>query len=674
MLALSKLKTFSALACVFLAMLAIFFFGNTETYAETYSGECGGEGDGTNLTWTLTDDGMLTIKGTGKMKNYGLSYDSSTGVSKPNAPWGTYAVSIKKVNVEYGVTSIGNAAFAYCDNLISATIPDSVTSIGAYVFRNCAKLSNVTIGNNVATIGKLAFAYCSSLNNVVIPNSVSDIGDSAFYSCSSLTSIIIPDSVEVVGIKAFYDCNSLTSVAVGNGAVKIGWFAFNGCDKLLSITFKSDKGGWWLRDSDTSNVEGYIYLTELADAELSAEYLTNTYTKYNWEYTEHTHTYSTVVTAPTCKEKGYTTFTCMDCQYSFKGAVTEALGHSVGKDFICDICGEYSESIFKMGYCGKDTDGSNISWIITYSREMHIIGLGEMVDYSIISIPWYDFRHEFEKVIISDGVTHIGSYSFADCKSLESVVIPQSVTSIGESAFRYSDNLKNVYITELKRWCGLSFWEAYSNPLYFSGKLYVNDKLINELVIPEGVTHIGDFVFCGSGSLESVIIPEGTVSIGKSAFMNCDSLTYVNIGNNVERIERNAFRDCDGLTSVNIPNSVKYIGPCSFFDSDNLNSVNFSELNGWAVYLEPDETGETNEVVVSPEELADSSIAANFFRETYWNYFWDYDVENIPENGDVSQNENTQSGCRGGVEMSLSYLTSVLLPAALVILKRFFFV
>lgn len=40
--------------------------------AENYSGICGGEGDGSNITWSFdTDTGLLKFEGTGKMANYG---------------------------------------------------------------------------------------------------------------------------------------------------------------------------------------------------------------------------------------------------------------------------------------------------------------------------------------------------------------------------------------------------------------------------------------------------------------------------------------------------------------------------------------------------------------------------------------------------------------------------
>ncbi len=82
------------------------------------SGTCGGEGDGSNLTWTLDDEGTLRIDGKGKMKDY---YDDHNCVSL--SPWLNLCSSIKSLVIGNGVTSICDAAFYGCNRLTSVTIP-----------------------------------------------------------------------------------------------------------------------------------------------------------------------------------------------------------------------------------------------------------------------------------------------------------------------------------------------------------------------------------------------------------------------------------------------------------------------------------------------------------------------------------------------------------------------
>jgi hypothetical protein len=66
------------------------------------------------------------------------------------------------------VTSIGNAAFAYCYSLKAVSIPDYVTTIGAYVFNNCNNLASVTIPKSVTSIGEGAFYWCTGLTSVTV--------------------------------------------------------------------------------------------------------------------------------------------------------------------------------------------------------------------------------------------------------------------------------------------------------------------------------------------------------------------------------------------------------------------------------------------------------------------------------------------------------------------------
>ena len=120
-----------ALVCVLLSC--------TVAGAETRTGTCG-----ENLTWTLEDDGTLTISGTGSMENYSYTatYVNDRYVNLTTAPWGE---KITSVDIEYGVTNIGDYAFCGCGSLTSVIIPCSVTSIGKSVFSGCRNLTSTII-------------------------------------------------------------------------------------------------------------------------------------------------------------------------------------------------------------------------------------------------------------------------------------------------------------------------------------------------------------------------------------------------------------------------------------------------------------------------------------------------------------------------------------------------
>ena len=94
-----------------------------------------------------------------------------------------------------------------------------------------------------------------------------------------------------------------------------------------------------------------------------------------------------------------------------------------------------------------------------------------------------------------------------------------------------------------------------------------------KVVIPDGVTAIGDYAFYGYSDLAEIIIPNTVTSIGKQAFCSCSNLTNVKIPNSVTLIGWSAFSDCSSLTSIEIPNSITSIDYGTFNGCSNLTSV-----------------------------------------------------------------------------------------------------
>ena len=173
---------------------------------------------------------------------------------------------------------------------------------------------------------------------------------------------------------------------------------------------------------------------------------------------------------------------------------------------------------------GEPIPDTNLTWQLDAIGTLTISGKGDMKDWDDDEDPpWYEQRTTIKKVIIADGVTSIGKYTFSDCESLTSVAIPNSVTSIDEYAFSSCKSLTSV-------------------------------------VIPDSVTSIGEAVFYCCTSLTEIKIPNSVTSIGKYAFCNCRSLTSVVIPDSVTSIGNGAFGWCRSLTSVTLPDNVFIIG------------------------------------------------------------------------------------------------------------------
>lgn len=201
-------------------------------------------------------------------------------------------------------------------------------------------------------------------------------------------------------------------------------------------------------------------------------------------------------------------------------------------------------------------------------------------------------------LIIGNSVTTIGSGNVSDtfygCSGIKTVTIPQSLTSIvGANNFRDCTSLTAVYYGgTVAQWCKIDFDHIISNPLRYAHNLYINNHLVTDLVIPEGVTEIKNFAFTDATCLTSLMLPNSLKIIGRDAFWACSNLSgNLIIPNSVTMIGFAAFGNCSGFTGdLIIPNSVTMIevgafSHCSGFDGilmlpNSLTSISVAVFTG----------------------------------------------------------------------------------------------
>lgn len=532
------------------------------------SGQCGD-----NVNWTLSDDGVLTIYGSGDMYN----------TSESDVWWGDQRSEITSIIVEPGVTSIGDNAFGWCGSLMSVTIPNSVTSIGGNAFNYCRHLSSVTIPDSVKSIGGGAFFYCSDLTSVTIPDSVTSIGDEAFGHCNALTSVTIGNSVTSISLWAFDSCTSLKSVTIPKSVRNIDLWAFAGCSSLTDVYYAGTEQEWNAIDIDSSNDELLNATIHYVGA-TSGQCGDNVY----W----------------TLDDSGLLTLSGEGMMWDFDALTgfdgfggTWPSQEEIKKVIIENGITSIGDSTFM--YC-FDLVSVTIPDSVTsiggsaffYCRKLENIVIPNGI--TRIEVGTFSECDSLKKVTIPDSVKSIGKSAFKSCSSLTSIMIPDSVTSIEDSAFNNCYSLTNVTIGDGVTSIGDSVFEHCSslteiivsanNGVFSSveGVLFNKDRstLIcvpngksGAYMIPDSVTKIENKAFKNCGVLTDVTIPSGITSISERAFEYCQSLKSVTIPDSVTSIQDAAFAVCSSLTSVTIPESVTSVGGAAFSNCNSLISL-----------------------------------------------------------------------------------------------------
>lgn len=200
----------------------------------------------------------------------------------------------------------------------------------------------------------------------------------------------------------------------------------------------------------------------------------------------------------------------------------------------------------------------------------------------------------------------IGRYAFAARTDLTEIVVPEGVTEIGEGAFSNCSSAKSMHLPTTPNWIGEDAFYACSSL----------SSITVESGIQTGYISVGNCLiqpYAGilvKGCNTSVIPDDGTLtSIGSGAFDHCEGLRELVIPDGVTHIGGSAFLGCDQLKAVTIPSSVTYIDIFAFSACYSLESVVFEEPSGWSA----------DNVRLDPR---DASVAAQYLTEVYDSYAW----------------------------------------------------
>ena len=388
-------------------------------------GYCGAEGDGTNLIWTLANDGTLTISGEGRMADYKISYPFFSSLSSihSSSPW-SGDTRVKKVILSPGVTTVGEAAFFRCEALEALELPASLTQLNSSSFFMCNVLKeiffagseaqwneavtyyesailaygdgafrNATVHYNVADWG-----YCGAegdgtnliwtLTNdgtltvsgegsmvdykVSIPENGSSLSpvssSSPWCGDSRIKKIVLSPGVTTVGKLAFLHCSALTELELPASLTHMDASSFFYCYALKNVFFAGSEAQW--NETVTHNKIKLVLIT-------------------------------------------------FD-DYAFENA-------------------KVYFGVVAHGYCGAYGDGTNVLWVYYDTQTLIFSGNGAIKDYdsqtdtdetegvshnAVELPPWTLFNEKPTVVVLEEGITRVGIRSLIiDDESQELLVL-----------------------------------------------------------------------------------------------------------------------------------------------------------------------------------------------------------------------------------------------------------
>ena len=475
---------------------------------------------------SVTEIGSYAFSGCSTLKDITIPFIGKTATSteKFGYIFGTVPSTLKKVKVTLD-TTIPSYAFQNCDFIESITLPTTITSIGDCAFQNCKGIKEMNLGSALTTIGQYAFDGCIGLEKITIPNTVTSMGNYVFKGCIALKSmnsktdgeIVLPTSLTVVPSYAFQGCTEITKVTLGN-VTTINSYAFYGCTSITK--FNSNTAGELIIPNGVTKIGDYAF--------------------------QNLSSITKIVVANSVTEIGNS---------AFKGC-------SALQDITLPFIGKTATSTEKFGYIFgtvpntlKNVKITLDTTIPAYAFHGYDFIVSITLPTTITSIGDYAFQNckGIKEMNLGSALTTIGQYAFDGCISLEKITIPNTVTSMGSYAFKGCIALKSMNSKtdgEVVLPTGLTAVPSYLfqncteitkvtignvatiNSYAFYGCTNLtkfNSNTAGELIIPNGVTKVGDYAFQNLSSITKIVIPDTVIEIGHGAFNGCSSLTDITL-------------------------------------------------------------------------------------------------------------------------------------------------
>ena len=399
----------------------------------------------------------------------------------------------------YPVTGINSSAFRDCTSLQSINFPSSLVSIGSYAFAGCSSLQSIDFPQSLVSIGIYAFAGCSSLQSIDFPQSLVSIGNYAFAGCSGIQSAPAIPLGCTLGNQIFINCTGLTVVSLK----KLGSGMFTGCTAIETInSYIEEPTAISLFDSSIYSTATLNVPIGRSDAYKSKDY---------WKRFTH---------------------------------IVEGNWGS-----LADLYQTITITVTTPGHLAEEL----ASLTTQYFTKLTIQGPLNAADISALRSP--------EKEIVEVKELDLSNVTLVSGEDAYATFAGKPDDGLLNSGYTYNFYISDTNHTDVVSSGNTHVYNVYSNCLAEFLDFSINSNLlpVKKVVMPEGITEVGDWAF-RSSKVEEVELPTAVTKFGQKAFYYSKLATLTADLSNLTEFSISTVEGTPWLTNLLVEGNIKYAG------------------------------------------------------------------------------------------------------------------
>ena len=235
------------------------------------------------------------------------------------------------------------------------------------------------------------------------------------------------------------------------------------------------------------------------------------------------------------------------------------------------------------------TCGTNATWIVEDTDgdgiydKLTITGTGTIENFSSADDqPWMSFANTINTIVIGEGITSVGDYSFSGFSALANISLPSTIRYLYKYAFLDCTSLSTIELKETlyigyHTFAGCTSLQSIELEKVTSvgGRAFYNCTSLRT-VGKFRATYLNDLTFQGCSSLESMTLPEGITNLPSGFFAGCTNLSNVTLPSTLKTINLyNVFQGCSSLVTITLPKDLQFSKSVFmwFSNCDNLRSI-----------------------------------------------------------------------------------------------------